>query len=96
MTDVSQAVAWLTEIGVAGTQVRFTPVNLPESRVVRLQRLYPRSVLKATSATMLIPRPTTARIGGTPLRDRELLAWAGEIIDTIVLDGAPAEAATAT
>jgi transcription-repair coupling factor (superfamily II helicase) len=88
--------AGLSEISVAGNNVRFASVNLPESRVVRLQRLYPRSLLKATSGTMLVPRPTTARIGGTPLRDRELLAWAGEVIDTILLDGAPAQAATAT
>ena len=42
---------------------------------------------------MLVPQPTTARIGGTPLRDRELLAWANEIVDTVLLDGAPDGAA---
>ncbi|MFL6238695.1 MAG: transcription-repair coupling factor [Actinomycetes bacterium] len=88
--------AGLTEIGAAGNQVRFTPVQLPESRVVRLQRLYPRSVVKATTGTMLVPRPTTARIGGTALRDRELLAWASEVIEAILPDGVAAEAATAT
>jgi transcription-repair coupling factor (superfamily II helicase) len=71
-------------------------VQLPESRIVRLQRLYPRSIIKAASSTMLVPRPTTARIGGTALRDRELLAWASEIIDAVLLDGAAASAATAT
>jgi transcription-repair coupling factor (superfamily II helicase) len=88
--------AGLTEVAIAGSQVRFAPVQLPESRVVRLQRVYPRSVVKATSARMLVPRPTTALIGGTALRDRELLTWASEVIDTVLLDGAPAEPATAT
>jgi transcription-repair coupling factor (superfamily II helicase) len=88
--------AGVREVTVAGKYVRFAPVDLPESRVVRLQRLYPRSLIKGASATMLVPRPTTAVIGGTPLRDKELLAWSGEIIDAILLDGAAPQAATAT
>jgi transcription-repair coupling factor (superfamily II helicase) len=93
---VSARRAGLTEIAVAGQHVRFAPVQLAESRTVRLQRLHPRSIVKESSSTMLVPRPTTARIGGTPLRDRELLAWAGEIVDTILLDGAAASSAQPT
>jgi transcription-repair coupling factor (superfamily II helicase) len=88
--------AGLTEVAITGNQVRFAPVHLPESRVVRLQRVYPHSLVKETSGTMLVPRPTTALIGGTAVRDRELLAWATEVIDTVLLDGVAAEAATAT
>src|SRR4051794_29520617 len=88
--------AGLTEIAVASAQVRFAPVHLAESRVVRLQRLYPRSIVKPASAIMLVPRPTTARIGGTALRDRQLLAWVGEVIDAVLVDVAVTEAATAT
>jgi transcription-repair coupling factor (superfamily II helicase) len=48
----------------------------------------------------VVPRPTTARIGGQPLRDRDLLAWARTVVDEVLLDGAAAGAgasgATAT
>jgi transcription-repair coupling factor (superfamily II helicase) len=64
--------------------VRFAPVELPESAKVRLQRLYPRSVVKDNLRTILVPRPTTAAIGGQPLRDEPLLAWVREVVDAVV------------
>jgi transcription-repair coupling factor (superfamily II helicase) len=88
--------AGLTEIAHAGQHVRFAPVHLPDSRQVRLERVYPHSIIKAATSAMLVPRPTTARIGGTPLRDLELLAWVREVIDTVILDGVPAKAETET
>ncbi len=39
--------AGIGEVTIAGKHVRFAPVSLPESRVVRLQRLYPKSIVKA-------------------------------------------------
>jgi transcription-repair coupling factor (superfamily II helicase) len=56
---------------------------LPESKVMRLQRLYPGSMYKQTVDTVAIPQPTTARVGGRPLRDTELLDWASEVIDAL-------------
>ena len=38
--------------------------------------------------TILVPRPMTAVVGGKPLRDEALLAWAREVVDS-VLDRAP-------
>jgi transcription-repair coupling factor (superfamily II helicase) len=73
---------------VQGKYVRFTPVELPESGLVRLNRLYPRSIVKAGVRTILVPRPTTAVVGGRPIRDEALLTWAREVVDT-VLDRAP-------
>ena len=46
-----------------GKNVRFAPVSLPESRVVRLKRMYPRSIVKTQVDTILVPRPQTARSG---------------------------------
>ncbi len=56
--------AGLTDIAVQGTRIKFAPVELPESRQVRLQRLYPGSVLKPALSTMLVPVPKAAP--GTP------------------------------
>ena len=74
--------AGLTDITVAGNFVRFAPVELPESGQLRLERLYPKSVVKPAVRTVLVPRPRTARVGGQPLRDEALLAWCREVIDT--------------
>jgi transcription-repair coupling factor (superfamily II helicase) len=77
----------LTDIALQGSYVRFAPVSLPESRQVRAQRLYPKTVLKPQVRTMLVPVPKTAVVGGRPLRDAELLAWCGELVRAI-FDGA--------
>jgi len=70
----------------AGNHIRFAPVELPDSRQVRVQRLYPKTVLKPTVRTMLVPVPRTAAIGGQPLRDTELLTWCGEVIRSVLAD----------
>jgi len=78
--------AGLTDITAAGNHIRFAPVDLPDSRQVRVQRLYPKTVLKPAVRTMLVPVPKTASIGGQPLRDTELLAWCGEVIRSVLAD----------
>ena len=65
---------------------RFAPVELPDSRHVRVQRLYPKTVLKPSVRTMLVPVPRTASVGGQPLRDAELLAWCGQVIRSVLAD----------
>ncbi|HSJ19730.1 MAG TPA: transcription-repair coupling factor, partial [Nocardioidaceae bacterium] len=83
--------AGLTDITVQGKYIRFTPVDLPDSGKVRLDRLYPRSILKPGVRTMLVPRPVPTTVGGPPIRDEELLAWARQVVDSVV-DRAPAPA----
>jgi transcription-repair coupling factor (superfamily II helicase) len=88
--------AGLTDITAAGSHIRFGPVELPDSRQVRVQRLYPKTVLKPAVRTMLIPVPKTAVIGGQPLRDTELLAWCGEVIRSVLADLAVGAAGVGT
>ncbi|MGY2873411.1 transcription-repair coupling factor (superfamily II helicase) [Marmoricola sp. URHA0025 HA25] len=76
--------AGVSEVTVQGKYVRFAPVELAESRGVRLNRVYPGSLVKAGVRTMLVPRPQPAAFGAKPVRDDELLAWAGRVIDDIV------------
>jgi transcription-repair coupling factor (superfamily II helicase) len=52
--------AGLTDITQQGNHIRFSPVELPESREVRVQRLYPRTLLKPAVRTMLVPVPKAA------------------------------------
>jgi len=76
--------AGISEVTSQGKYLRFAPVELPDSRVVRLNRVYPGSLLKPGVRTMLVPRPQAATFGAEAPRDEELLAWAGRVIDAVI------------
>lgn len=76
--------AGIGEVTIAGKNVRFAPVDLPESRVVRLNRMYPKSIVKAPVSTILVPRPQTAVVGGRPITGIALLEWARHVIDAVI------------
>jgi transcription-repair coupling factor (superfamily II helicase) len=80
--------AGVSEIVAQGNHIRLAPVELPESRTMRLTRLYPGSIIKPAVRTILVPRPTTARVGGQPLRDDALLAWVEELLAGVVMEPA--------
>ncbi|MDX6198456.1 MAG: hypothetical protein QOJ79_1607 [Actinomycetota bacterium] len=86
----------ITDVTLQGTSIRFAPMRLRESQVLRLQRLYPGTIVKQTVDTVLVPRPKMARIGGTPLRDTELLAWSTGLLDAVLGDSVTAAATAAT
>ena len=76
----------LQEVGIAevtgqGKYVRFAPVELAESRQLRLKRLFPGTVLKPATRQILVPWPRTARLGGDPLSDQPLLDWVAALVD---------------
>jgi transcription-repair coupling factor (superfamily II helicase) len=81
--------AGVAEVVVQGNHIRLAPVELPESRTLRLTRLYPGTLVKPAVRTILVPRPTTARVGGQPLRDTDLLAWATELVHDVLLEPRP-------
>jgi transcription-repair coupling factor (superfamily II helicase) len=76
----------VAEIAAQGKYVRFAPLELRESQALRLARLHPGSVVKAPTKTVLVTAPTTARIGGQPLRDVALLDWCREVLQVVVAD----------
>ena len=78
--------AGVGELAAQGKHVRFAPVELTDSRQLRLQRLYRGSLIKPAIRTVLVPAPVTAAVGGRPLRDREVLAWAGRFLTEILVD----------
>ena len=80
--------AKLTDVTLQGKYVRFAPVELLDSGKVRLDRIYPKSIVKAPVRTILVPRPTATVVGGPPIREEALLAWARAVIDTVI-DRAP-------
>jgi transcription-repair coupling factor (superfamily II helicase) len=70
--------AGLTDIMLQGNHIRFAPVELPDSRVVRVQRLYPGTILKPTVSTMLVPVPKA--VPGTRAGSGSTRAGTGQTI----------------
>lgn len=64
--------AGLSEIIAAGCTVRFAPAKLTESRTMRLQRLYPGSLVKNETVHLPLPKGVA-----------DMVAWCGEVIDQI-------------
>ena len=91
--------AGLSDISAQGAFVRFGPVPaeaMPDSRRLRLQRLYPGSIVKDQLGHLLIPRPMTARVGGKPVRDTAVLRWAADVIRAVLVDNVGDAARVAT
>ena len=89
--------AGLTDISVQGAHVRFGPVEaLPESRALRLRRLYPGAIVKDQLHQLLVPKPMTARVGGQILRDTAVLRWAADVIGAVLVDNVSDAARVAT
>jgi transcription-repair coupling factor (superfamily II helicase) len=88
--------AGLTDITLQGKHVRFAPVELRESQQLRLTRLYPGTMVRPTLRAIMVPVPTTSRVGGRPLRDGDVLRWARELVDAVLLDSVAAASGVAT
>ncbi|WP_426976599.1 transcription-repair coupling factor [Pseudarthrobacter sp. O4] len=82
--------AGLSDVALQGNFIKFSPAELPESKLMRLTRMYPGAQAKPALDAVLIPKPKTARIGGRDLQDAEILEWANGVIRNIFSDAAVA------
>ncbi|MDP5227303.1 MULTISPECIES: transcription-repair coupling factor [Arthrobacter] len=74
----------LTDVATQGNFIKFAPAALPESKVMRLNRMYPGSQVKpALNNAILIPKPKTARVGGRDLADAQVLEWARNVLNAL-------------
>ncbi len=79
----------LNEILVQGNKLRISPVKLPESKIIKLERLYPRSIYKSATNVVLVAFPQDPnRVLGemTELVDTALIEWVSEVISELVED----------
>ncbi|WP_037317310.1 transcription-repair coupling factor [Amycolatopsis orientalis] len=85
--------AGVTEVAVQGSSIRFAPLELADSQLVRLKRLYPKALYKAVTNTVSVPKPTEGaaggRIGAPALRDEELLDWCAKLLTNLMKSPAP-------
>jgi transcription-repair coupling factor (superfamily II helicase) len=74
----------LTEVVVQGKFLRLAPLVLPESRQLRLTRLYPGSLYKGAASTVLVALPKAALWNPSQnapvVVDTSLLAWVVEAV----------------
>ena len=80
---ISARKAGLSDIAAQGNFIRFAPVDLPESRQMRLNRMFPGSLVKPALGSALVPFPKKSGMAGPRLEDGELLAWVQHVIDVI-------------
>ncbi|OIR41523.1 transcription-repair coupling factor [Corynebacterium sp. NML140438] len=76
--------AGISDILTQGTRIKFHPVELPDSKQVRLKRLYPGANYRAAAKTLQVPMPREGKgINQPNLRDMELLQWVADFIADI-------------
>ncbi|ADD45438.1 transcription-repair coupling factor [Stackebrandtia nassauensis DSM 44728] len=84
--------AGLSDVSLQGRHIRLSSITLSDSKQLRLKRHYPDSVYKKAAELISVPRPHTARVGGSPMEGPALLQWCAELIKDVT--EAPAPAAT--
>ena len=89
----------VADILTQGTRIKLHPVELPDSKQVRLKRLYAGANYRAAAKTVQLPMP---REGGAQrtlnapnLRDMELLQWVADVL-TDLLDAPKVSVAGST
>jgi transcription-repair coupling factor (superfamily II helicase) len=77
----------LTDVSVQGKFLRLAPVVLPESAQLRLGRLHPKSVVKPSLSTVLVPLPTApqaGRLSGGPVTGTDLIDWVRDLVAAVL------------
>ncbi|QGU02475.1 Transcription-repair-coupling factor [Corynebacterium kalinowskii] len=73
--------AGLTDIATQGTRIKIHPVELPDSKQVRLKRLFPGATYRAAAQAIQVSFPKAGnRISDPQLRDVELVQWLADFI----------------
>ncbi|MEV4126054.1 transcription-repair coupling factor [Nocardia sp. NPDC049707] len=78
----------VTEIAVTGTTLKVSPMSLPDSKQMRLKRLYPSAGYRAASGVVQLPLPRVEdSVGADRVRDLVLLQFVADLL--LQLDGKP-------
>ncbi|MDY6083549.1 MAG: transcription-repair coupling factor [Actinomycetaceae bacterium] len=79
--------AGIRELQVMGNNLRVAPVELADSRQIRLKRLYPAARLKPAIRVLLVPLPSGGRMLGDSdaLTGSELVDWVSSLVNAIFI-----------
>ncbi|MGP9695640.1 transcription-repair coupling factor [Brachybacterium sp. AOP25-B2-12] len=75
--------AGIDEVQAQGKMIRFAHIEPADSAAMRMRRLYPGTMFKPALRQVLVPRPMTSRLGGSELRDAEVLTWARTVLQDL-------------
>lgn len=76
--------AGIADVGVQGTRIKLHPVELPDSKQVRLRRLYPGATYRAAAKAVQLPFPKAGpKVTDPQLRDEELLQWVANALTSL-------------
>lgn len=74
----------ITEVFTAGNFLRIGPVVLPESKALRLQRLYPGTRIQPAVRQVMVPLVPGGRLGAEAPKDEEMLTWVRQLLKVVV------------
>ncbi len=78
----------VSEIVVTGSSLKIAPLNLPDSKQLRLKRIYPAANYRPASGLITLPLPRiTDSVGADRVRDVAVLQFVADLL--VVLDGKP-------
>ncbi|MEU6579367.1 transcription-repair coupling factor [Nocardia sp. NPDC046763] len=76
----------IAEIGVTGTTLKVSPLQLPDSKQLRLKRLYPNATYRPATGIVQLPLPRVEdSVGAARVRDVRVLQFVADLL--LALDG---------
>ena len=76
----------VSEIVQQGRFIKISPLELPDSRIIRLNRLYPGTQVRATIRAIQVPAPTTSLVNGQVLKNKEIINWVTKLVRDVFED----------
>ncbi len=76
----------ISEVIAAGSTVKISPIELSESRQMRLNRLYPGSRIQPATRTIVLKLPQSSEIGVSRVvpKETDLINWVTEAVNNLV------------
>jgi transcription-repair coupling factor (superfamily II helicase) len=76
----------IRDLALQGKYLKIAPIKLSESKELRIQRLYPGSIVKSVTNVLLIARPAVAAWSpeDQKIGDTSLLAWVNDSLDELI------------
>lgn len=72
----------ITDLAIHGRHLRMSPIALSESLKLRIERIYPGTIYKSVTKTLLVARPAVAAWSreSSDIGDTSLLEWVSEVL----------------
>lgn len=74
----------IKEIVAQGRFVRFAPISLADSQMLRIKRLHPGTVIKPAVRQILVPAPKGEKLGQSALHDEPLAQWVAKLLQNVL------------